>query len=68
MGYIQVRIRATGQVTEMAPHPARAMINSGIAEEVKPESMAVEPAAERAVAPAQDGPTKKSTSSRRRAG
>ncbi|HEY3972327.1 MAG TPA: hypothetical protein VGM18_04935 [Candidatus Sulfotelmatobacter sp.] len=72
-GYKTIRVRSTGQVTEMVPDVARAMINSGMAEEVgspsssgdrvkpesKPESTAVAPAGERAVAPAQAGPTKK---------
>ena len=59
-GFKLIRIKETGQVTEMVPDVARAMILGGTAEEVKTtESMAVEPAAERAVAPAQAGPTKK---------
>jgi hypothetical protein len=70
-GYVNIRIRATGQVTEMVPDVARAMISSGMAEEVggakKPETMAVAPSAERAVAPAQN-PANKSVLSRKRAG
>lgn len=64
-GYKNIWIRATGQVTEMVPAVARELINSGIAEEVsaKPESMDVS-AGERAVAPAQAGPTKKTLFSR----
>jgi len=64
--YITIRIRETGQVTEMVPDVARAMLASGVAERVdtktaaRPESAMREPAAERAVAPAQAGPTKKS--------
>lgn len=69
LGYKLIRIRSTGQVTEMVPDVARAMITSGMAEEVKaqPESMAVDPAGERAVAPAQAGPAKKKLVSRRSA-
>jgi hypothetical protein len=60
MDFITIRIKDGGQVTEMVPDVARAMILGGTAEEVKTtESMAVEPAAEHAVAPAQAGPTKK---------
>ena len=57
-GYRTIRIRATGQVTEMVPDVARALLNSGMAEEVtapqqrSPETMRVA-AAEQAVAPAQ---------------
>jgi hypothetical protein len=61
-GYKLIRIKSTGQVTEMVPDVARAMLSSGMADEVTPrpiESMAVAPAAERAVAPAQAGPAKK---------
>jgi len=69
--FATVRIRSTGQVTEMAPHPARAMIASGIAVEVEessqPESMAVAPFAEQAVAPAQSGPTRKPLFGKKRA-
>jgi hypothetical protein len=65
---IRVRIKASGQVLEMAPHPARAMILGGTAEEVKSESMAVAPAVECAVAPAQAEPAKKSLLSRRKVG
>jgi hypothetical protein len=84
--YVNIRIRATGQVTEMVPDVARAMISSGMAEEVgaqrdlhlsavalqagaakKPETMAVTPTAERAVAPAQH-PAQKSTLPRKRVG
>jgi len=36
MRMIKIRIRATGQVTDMVPAVARAMINGGTAEEVKP--------------------------------
>lgn len=65
---MKVRIRATGQVLDMIPAAARAMVNGGTAEEVKSsESMAVAPNAERAVAPAQAGPKKKSMFSRRSA-
>lgn len=67
MKMTRVRIRATGQVTDMLPDVARAMILGGTAEEVKSESMAVSPQAERAVAPAQSGPTKKPMFSRKRA-
>lgn len=56
----KVRIRATGQVLDMVPDVANAMIKGGTAEEVsKIESAVVEPRAERAVAPAQSGPAKK---------
>jgi hypothetical protein len=66
MGFITIRIKETGQVTEMVPDVARAMICGGTAVEVKPESMAVDPVAERAVLPAQDGPSKKSGFGRKR--
>lgn len=53
---IRVRVRATGQVLDMAPDAARAMISGGTAEEVKasvrPETMTLG-RAETAVAPAQ---------------
>jgi hypothetical protein len=54
-----IRIRATGQVTEMAPHVATAMILGGTAEEVKSakglrlETMTLPGGFETAVAPAQ---------------
>jgi hypothetical protein len=76
MRMIKIRIRETGQVTDMVPDVARAMINGGTAEEVisgqgsgasKNESMAVAPTAERAVAPAQS-PSRKPLFSRKRAG
>jgi hypothetical protein len=67
--YKLIRIKSTQQVTEMVPDVARAMISSGMAEEVTAqpatESMTVAPAAERAVAPAQAGPARKSLLSRR---
>jgi uncharacterized protein YggE len=53
---VTCRIRATGQVGEFLPDVARAMLASGIAEEVgvprsaHPESAMVQPAQERAVA------------------
>ena len=59
MGFITIRIKETGQVTEMLPEVARAMIAGGTAEPLETESMAVVPSAEHAVAPAQAGPTKK---------
>jgi hypothetical protein len=69
MKMIRVRIRATGQVLDMAPAPARAMILGRTAEEVpSSESMAVAPIAERAVAPAQAGAAKKPMFSRRKTG
>jgi hypothetical protein len=67
MKMIRIRIRATGQITDMVPNVARAMINGGTAVEVT-ESMTVAPVVERAVAPAQAGPAKKSVFSRRKAG
>ena len=48
---IRVRIKATGQVLDMVPATAERMIVGGTATRV--ENMAVAPAAERAVAPAQ---------------
>ena len=67
MQMIRIRIKATGQVTEMVPDVARTMILGGTAEEVKTiESMSVA-AGERAVAPAQAGPAKKKLFSRRSA-
>lgn len=70
MKMIKVRIRSTGQVTDMVPDVARCMIAGGTAEEVKPaepETMAVAPLAEHAVAPAQ-APAKKTAFSRKRVG
>jgi len=67
MQMMRVRIKETGQVTDMVPAVARAMILGGTAEEVKSnavESMAVAAAGERAVAPAQE-PQKKSRFSRK---
>ena len=51
---IKVRVRETGQVLDMVPAVARAMILGGTAEEVKPqpETMAMA-GGETAVAPAQ---------------
>jgi hypothetical protein len=59
MGYIKIRIRSTGQVTEMVPDVARKMISSGMADDLS----GAEPAAgvatmtttaeRQAVAPAQ---------------
>jgi hypothetical protein len=50
---VTCRIRATGQVGEFLPDVARAMLASGVAEEIarsaKPESAMVRPAAEQAV-------------------
>jgi hypothetical protein len=52
---ITCRIRATGQVGEFLPDVARAMLASGVAEEVgvkrsmQPESAMLQPAQERAV-------------------
>jgi hypothetical protein len=75
MKMTKIRIRATGQVTDMVPDVARAMINGGMAVEVKenevkpaqPETMAVAPIAGRAVAP-QQSPAKKPLFGKRRAG
>lgn len=69
--YVTIRIRESGQVTEMVPDVARALLASGMAEEVnrpamnkpalppRPESMTAARGAEHAVAPAQAGPLKK---------
>lgn len=50
---VTLRVRATGQVGEFLPDVARAMLASGIAEEIsrsrQPESAMLEPAHERAV-------------------
>lgn len=60
-----VRIRATGQVLDMIPHVACAMLNGGTAELVETEqpkaieSQAAAPRAETAVDPAQRGPSRK---------
>lgn len=69
MNHIRVRIRASGQVLDMVPAVATAMILGGTAEEVKapPETMAVAPIAERAVTPAQS-PAHKPAFSRQRGG
>ena len=66
MQLTKVRIRATGQVLDMVPDVARAMINGGTAEEVKKsvESMAVAGGAERAVAAAHS-PERKPAKARR---
>jgi len=61
-GTITVRIKATAQVIDMVPSAAYPMLNGGIAE--VPESMVVEPTAERAVLPM---PRKKSSTASRRA-
>lgn len=61
-GTITVRIKATRQVLDLVPAAAYPMLNGGTAELI--ESMTVQPAAERAVAPAQSGPKKKSHPSR----
>jgi hypothetical protein len=68
MKMIRVRIKSTGQVLDMAPVPARAMIQGGTAEELKSESMAVAPIAERAVSPAQAGASRKPGFLRRKVG
>jgi hypothetical protein len=63
MQMMRIRIKATGQVTEMVPAVARAMILGGTAEEVKlrsVENMSLAAAGERAVAPAQSSSPKKS--------
>ena len=55
--WVKVRIRETGQVLDMEPNAARAMLNSGRGELVQAaavETAAVTPAAERAIAPAQE--------------
>jgi len=59
--YIRVLIRATGQVTELIPDVARAMVTAGTADLVSPgiESAAIQPGAERATAPAQSHTKKK---------
>lgn len=57
MNLVTLRIRATGQVGEFLPDVARALVSSGIAEEVKPagararepESAMARPATERAI-------------------
>ena len=66
----KVRIRASGQVLDMVPDVARAMILGGTAEEVKAaqpktETMAVAPIAEHAVASPQT-PKKKRLFGKRR--
>jgi hypothetical protein len=69
MKMLKVRIRASGQVLDMVPAVALRMIAGGTAEEVtssQPESMAVAPIAERAVAPAQSS-SRKPLLSRKRA-
>jgi hypothetical protein len=64
---VTIRIKATRQVTDMVPAVANRMIAGGTAELVddrnKIESTAVVPRAERAVAPAQAGPAKKTRKS-----
>ena len=68
MNHIRVRIKESGQVLDMVPDVARAMLAGGTAERAdlgSIESQAVEPRSERAVAPAQAGPQKKSNFSRK---
>lgn len=69
MQMMRIRIKATGQVTDMVPAVARAMILGGTAEEVKQqravENMSLDIAGERAVAPAQSSSAKKSRFARR---
>ncbi|HEX4381246.1 MAG TPA: hypothetical protein VH022_14485 [Candidatus Acidoferrum sp.] len=67
-GYIRIRIRETQQVVDMAPHPARAMIESRIAERVEdpapgggareetPETATSDPREQKAVAREQNPP------------
>jgi hypothetical protein len=64
MQMIKVRIKATGQIQEMIPNVARAMIAGGTAElvEEKVETSSLKPA-ERAVAPGQ-GKTPKTRTAR----
>ncbi len=61
-----VRIRATGQVLEMVPHAANAMIDGGTAELVldetkgpKTETTTAMPRSEKAVGPGQNPPKRK---------
>lgn len=64
MQCIRVRIKETGQVQDMIPAVATAMILGGTADRVdtQTESMTLAPAAETAVAPAQAGPRKRKAS------
>lgn len=68
--WIRVRIKATGQVIDMVPDRARALIGIGTADAVNedeakkletpgPEAATIAPAQERAVAPAQNKTKKK---------
>lgn len=63
-GTVTVKIRETGQVLDMVPDVASAMLASKYA--VQPESAMAEPIAERADAPAQAGASKKPFFARRR--
>lgn len=67
MQMVKIRIKETRQITDMVPDIAMRMIAGGTAELVNDpnqiESTAVAPRAERAVAPAQAGPAKKSRKS-----
>jgi hypothetical protein len=54
----KVRIRATGQIVELIPRVAEAMLSGGTAEEVVETTM-VNPREETAVAPAQNPQPKK---------
>lgn len=65
-GFVTVTIRETGQTTDLVPDVARAMLASGYAVQNRPESMAAQPAGQRAVAPAQAGPSQKSPKGGRR--
>ncbi len=59
MNWIKVRIKATGQVLDMLPSAARAMVAGGTAElvgdsnssQAQPQTAAIEPRNERAIAP-----------------
>jgi hypothetical protein len=54
-GTVTVRVRATGQVIDMVPESAAAMLYGGTIEEVNPESTALDSrSAERAVTGAQE--------------
>ena len=70
---VTVRIKESGQVIDMVPAVARELLNSGFAEQPefvkaraqqRPESAMVAPRGERAVAPAQAGPTKRERKTR----
>jgi hypothetical protein len=69
--YVKIRIRSTGQVTDMVPDVARAMLSSGMAERVAetsaPETAMLAQPSRQAVASAQTPDAKPFFQRRKRA-